>query len=137
MQKTVSLSTSESELIQYTECAQDMMYRYRLLKEMDLQVELPMILRGNNQRAIDIVNSWSSTGRTRHIDVRYKFLRELKESNLIRMVWCSSKENEADVFTKNLHKPAFDKCIRHFVGEDQYMCEENRPLKGESVGDIT
>jgi len=130
MQKTVSLSTSESELIQYTECAQDMMYCYCLLKEMDLQVELPMILRGDNQGAIDIVNSWSSTGRTRHIDVRYKFLRELKESNLIRMVWCSLKENEADVFTKNLHKPASEKCVRHFVGEDQYMCKENRPLKG-------
>jgi len=53
------------------------------------------------------------------------------------MVWCSSKENEADVFTKNLHKPAFDKCIRHFVGKDQYMCDEDRSLKGESVGDIT
>ena len=70
------------------------------------------------------MNSWSSSGRTRHIDVGYKFLRELKEANLIRVVWCSTKENEADVFTKNLHKPAFDKCIRRFVGQDSYMCDE-------------
>ena len=38
---------------------------------------------------------------------------------------------------KKAIKKEFDKCIRHFVGDDQYMCEENRPLKGESVGYIT
>ena len=108
LQKTVALSTSEAELMALVECAQDMMYCYRLLIEMELTVELPMILRGDNQGSIDIINNWTSTGRTRHIDVKYKFLRELKEANLIRVVWCSTKENEADVFTKNLHKPAFE-----------------------------
>ena len=101
------------------------MYCYRLFIEMGLNVELSMILHGDNQGSIDIVNLWSNLGCTRHIDVRYKFLRELKEANLIRVVWCSTKENEADVFTKNLHKLAFDKCIRRFVGQDRYMCEED------------
>jgi hypothetical protein len=87
---------------------------------MGLQVLLPMILECDNQGAVDIINNWSSTGRTRHIDVRYKFLRELKEANVLRVVWCSSVTNEADIFTKNVNGTVFKKHLKHLVGEDEY-----------------
>jgi hypothetical protein len=121
MQRIVALSVTEAELIQICECAQDMLYVYRLLKDMSLSIKLPMVLESDNQGAIDIVNNWSSSGRTRHIDVRYKFLRELKEANILRCVWCPTTENEADTFTKHLNAPAFNKCNSCYVGVDEYM----------------
>ena len=120
MQCIVAISITEAELIQVCECAQDILYVWRLMTEMELSIELPMILETDNEGVTDIVNNWSSTGRTRHIDVRYKFLRELKEANIIRVVWCPAGQNEADTFTKNLRGPAFNKCNEHFVGEDEY-----------------
>ena len=80
-----------------------------------------MILEVDNQGAIDIVNNWASSGRTRHMDVRYKFLRELKEANLLRCVWCPTAENESDAFTKNLSGPTHEKHISKWVGTDEYM----------------
>ena len=68
---------------------------------MDLVVELPIILETDNQGAIDIVNNWSSSGRTRHIDCRLKFIRELKEANILRVIWRPGKDNESDALTKN------------------------------------
>jgi hypothetical protein len=121
MQQIVGLSVTETEVVEQCETAQDMLYVMRLLKEMELQVEYPMILECDNQGAVDLMNNWSSGGQTRHMDVRYKFLRELKEANIIRVVWCSSESNESDVFTKNLSTLLFEKHIRNFVGSDKYM----------------
>jgi hypothetical protein len=119
-QRIVSLSVGEAELIQATELAQDMLFVYRVLQEMELSVETPMIEEIDNSGAVDISNNWSSTGRTRHMDVRYKFLRELKEANLIRCVWIPTDENETDIFTKNCQGPLYCKHIKKFVGEDEY-----------------
>jgi hypothetical protein len=39
-----------------------------------------MILEMDNKGAVDLINSFSIGGRTRHIDVKQYFLRELKEA---------------------------------------------------------
>mmetsp|Transcript_25862 Transcript_25862/g.36813 ORF Transcript_25862/g.36813 Transcript_25862/m.36813 type:complete len:91 (+) Transcript_25862:509-781(+) len=85
-QRVVALFVTEAETIQATECAQDMLYVYWLLTEMSLKVQLPMILECDNKGAIDIANNWLSSGQTWHMDVKVKFLRELKDGNFIRMI---------------------------------------------------
>jgi hypothetical protein len=40
--------------------------------------------------------------------------------------------NEADVFTKNLDRKSFEKCIKNFVGEDEYMIKAS-DSEGEGV----
>ena len=132
MQRIVALSVTEAEFIEGCECAQDMLFVMRLLNEMGLQVELPMVLEIDNQGAVDITNNWASSGRTRHMDVRYKFLRELKEANIIRCVWCPTDDNETDTFTKNLNGPAFEKCNIPYVGNDEYM-KKSETSQGESA----
>jgi hypothetical protein len=120
MQRIVAASVTEAELIEGCDCAQDMMYVMRLMTYMKLQVELPMLLYMDNQGAIDIINNWSSTGRTRHMDTKVKFARELKEANIMKFVWVPTKENETDTQTKNLHGPDFEKCNAKYVGVDKY-----------------
>jgi hypothetical protein len=120
MQRTVAVSVTEAELIEGCDCAQDMLYVLRLLTYMKLEVELPMILWMDNQGAIDIITNWSSTGQTRHMDTKVKFARELKEANTIKFMWVSTKDNEADTQTKNLHGPDFERCNAKYVGVDQY-----------------
>jgi hypothetical protein len=88
---------------------------------MGLKVKLPMILEMDNKGAVDLANNWSIGGRTRHVDVRQCFLRELKESKLMDIRWIKGSENDADAFTKNLDGPAFEKCIRTLVGQDVHM----------------
>ena len=66
--------------------------------------------------------------------MRYKFLRELKEANIIRCVWCPSEENEADTFTKNLSGPDFEKHNSKIVGQDEYMRKPASGSQGEGVG---
>eukprot|EP00957_Ditylum_brightwellii_P188153 14324030-Ditylum_brightwellii.AAC.1 len=49
--------TSDNEEC-HAKCAQDMLYVKRLLEDMELQVELPMILEINNSGAVDLANNW-------------------------------------------------------------------------------
>ena len=120
-QNFVTLSSTESELVSGTHCAQEMLFVKNVLESVGLQVELPIILEIDNKGAVDLANNWSIGSRTCHIDVRYHFLRELKEAGIIKTVWKSGLDMPADLFTKNLPKPLFEKHAAVFVGKDKYM----------------
>ena len=106
-QKFVTLSVTEAEGAAGVMTAQDMLYVYRLLLSIGLKVKLPMILEMDNKGAVDLANNWSVGGRTRHVDVRNHFLRDLKDEGLMVVRHVSGVENDADIFTKNVTGPIF------------------------------
>ena len=118
MQRIIALSVTEAETIAGVACVQEMIYAMKILLSMGLLVELPMILEMDNKGAVDMANNWSVGGRTKHMDVRYLWLRELKEQGIIRVIWTSGESNDADLFTKNLPGPVFHKHAVKFVGEN-------------------
>ena len=120
MQRVVALSVTKAELMAGVQCAQDMLYVKRVLESMGLSVELPMVLKIDNSGAVDLANNWSAGGRTRHIETRMFFLRDMKEEGVIKTVWTKGKDNPVDMFTKNLTGPLFQKCAKVFVGDDEY-----------------
>ena len=44
----------------------------------------------------------STTNRTKHVDVLYHFVRKFIEDGFVKIVFVRSKENAADIFTKNV-----------------------------------
>ncbi len=95
------------------------------------KVKLPMLLKMDNKGAVDLANNWSVGGQTRHVNVRQCFLRELKETKIMDICWIKGSENDADVITKNLDRPAFEKFIKTLVGQDVYM---KNPATSEQGG---
>ena len=120
MQTCVTLSTTESEFVSMTECAQDMLFTMRVLQSLELKVKFPMVLQCDNKGACDLANNWSAGGRTRHVATKIMFLRELKEEGLLAIEWVSNTEMVSDLFTKTLGDKDFKKCAKAFVGLDEY-----------------
>jgi hypothetical protein len=120
IQQCTTLSVTEAELVSGSQCAQEMLFAMRVLESMGLTVQKPMLLYMDNKGAVDYVNNWSTGGRMRHVVIRLNFMRELKERNLVKVVWCKSEEMPADLFTKNLSGPLFNKHTKLFCGEDEY-----------------
>ena len=116
---------AKTEYISDTEGAQDMLFAMRIIESVGLQVEKPMDLEQDNKGAIDLTNNWQAGGRTRHIETRHWFLRDLKEMEIIKPVWIPSGENSSDLFTKNLDGPLFDKHTAVYCGVDEYMTALN------------
>ena len=79
-----------------------------------------MILRIDNCGAVILVNNWAAGGRTRHIETRIFFPRDMKKAGIIKTVWISGEENPVDIYTKNLAGQAFQKCAKVFVDENKY-----------------
>ena len=100
-----------------------------------LKVKTPMILEMDNKGAVDLANNWSVGGRTRHVDVRNNFLRELKDQSLLLVKHVPGGDNDADIFTKNVSAAIFHKHIPKFVGMDEYISKssESRSRKGVRV----
>ena len=129
-QKTVSLSVAEAEENAAVECVQEMLFVMNLLESIGLKVQKPMLLEVDNKGAVDLANSWSVGGRTRH--VKHAFMREQKEKGNLRIKWLGGDVNTADVFAKNLPRSLFERHIRSFCGEDDY-CGDGGFVRGESV----
>ena len=117
MQKIVALSVTEAEVIALVQCVQEMIYIKKVLESMNLRVELPMKVEVDNRGAVDLVNGWSCSGGTKHMDVRIMWMRELKENKVLEVVWHPTAENEADIFTKNTDGATFEKHMKELVAE--------------------
>jgi hypothetical protein len=100
---------------------------------LELEVELPMILKMHNSGAVDIAISWSVGGRTRHVDVRNYFLRELKDQGLLVIKHIAGEKNDAEIFTKNITSAIFNRHVPLHVGTDEYVSAQSS--SGEAVGD--
>ena len=134
-QNTVTLSVCEAELMAAVQCAQDMLYVYRIMTSIGLKVITPMILEVDNRGTVDLANNWSIGGRTRHIEVRQYFLQDLKEEGLIITRWCPGTEMSSDLFTKNLDTKTFEKHVRTYCGDDEYYIHPKQDKEEISRGE--
>jgi len=121
MQNCVTLTVTEAELVSTANCAQHILYNMQVLESLGLKVKKPMILWMDNKGAIDLANKWTMGGYTRHVDVQYDFLHELKEEGILEVKWIATDDNCSDLLTKNLAGPTFEKHAVVYCGHDQYM----------------
>ena len=86
-QNTVALLSTEAEFYVLTEATTTLLYIYDILIFMEIEVKLPMKLFIDNTGAIFLANNWSTTNRTKHMDVKYYFVRELIEEGKIEVTF--------------------------------------------------
>lgn len=107
-EKCVSLSTMESEFVAMTEAAKNLLWFDRILKECRsyklIGGFLKSVLNVDNQAAIDFVRSPIENHRSKHIDVKLFFIRDLVYQNIFELKFVRSKSNLSDIFTKPLTK---------------------------------
>lgn len=114
-QGSVTLSVSEAEYIAAAHCAAEMFFLYQVLQTLDMPVILPMVLKTDSDGCKKMSQNWSTQGRTKHIDVRHHFLRELQDKKLLRVKHIPGEENPADLLTKNLGTADFQKHARFIM----------------------
>ncbi|GFU43755.1 retrovirus-related Pol polyprotein from transposon TNT 1-94 [Trichonephila clavipes] len=104
-QKSVSLSTMEAEYVSLTEAAKEFIWLKNVIDNKSLNLELSEnVMFCDNQAAISFSKSPVENYRTKHIDVRYYFLRNLIYDNVFQIKYIGTKNNLADIFTKPMVK---------------------------------
>jgi hypothetical protein len=101
-QRGVTLSSSEAEYVAISEAVKEIKFIYYLLREIGIEVNLPITVKTDNVGAMFMAQNASSGLRTRHIDTRYHYVRENLEEGIINFEFFKSIENDSDIFTKNV-----------------------------------
>ena len=108
-QPTVALSSAEAELMSGTDVVKEIMWLRMMLTELNYEVDQPIIIMIDNQSAIKIAENDVEHTRSKHIDIKYNFIRnEIRDKN-IELRWISTRDQIADIFTKSLVKEIFEK----------------------------
>jgi len=101
-QQTVALSTVEAEYMALCAATCEAVFLRSLLSELGHKQAGPTVMQEDNQGCIALSKSRMTTGRSKHIDVRYHFCREKMESGEIEVTYCPSHLQLADILTKAL-----------------------------------
>ena len=74
---------------------------------MKVEIKDPIVIFCDNISAMNISKSLVMHSKTKHISIKYHFVRELVQDKEIRLEYVHSKEKISDIFTKPLPKDAF------------------------------
>jgi hypothetical protein len=110
-QEIVSLSTTESEYVAATHGMKKALWLLSLLSEVFRGFRDATTLFSDNQAAIALTRDHQYHARTKHIDVRYHWIRWVIEQGSLRLVYCPTDDMVADALTKALPSAK----VKHFA----------------------
>ena len=114
-QKTISLSSAEAEYMALSSVTQEIKWVTQFLRELLLpcmKMTPNVSVYVDNQAAILISKNDVYHDRTKHIDIRYHFVRDAIKDNLFKVEWVPTDEQLADGFTKALSTIMFTKLFK-------------------------
>ena len=80
----------------------EMNFVHQVIESANFEVKLPMKLYVDNVSAIDLAKNYSTSGRTKNIDVRFHYIREMIEQSMLELIFVPTNMNIADILTKNV-----------------------------------
>eukprot|EP00268_Persea_americana_P025832 TRINITY_DN25201_c0_g1_i1.p1 TRINITY_DN25201_c0_g1~~TRINITY_DN25201_c0_g1_i1.p1 ORF type:complete len:143 (+),score=9.87 TRINITY_DN25201_c0_g1_i1:62-490(+) len=113
-QTSTSMSTGEAEYIAAGSYCTQLLWMKQMLQDYGNE-QKTMSMFCNNQSAIDISKNPVQHSRTKHIDIRHHFIRDLVEEKIISLHHIPTKNQLADIFTKPLDATLFES-LRNSLG---------------------
>lgn len=111
-QRTVALSSTEAEYMSLSESVKEGIYLQRFLRELGFGTLVNTVeISCDNMGAQKIASNPIFHSRTKHIDVRYHFVREALRNNKICLRYLPTEDMGADALTKGLPGPKHRKCL--------------------------
>jgi hypothetical protein len=105
----VATSTTEAEYVSASTCAKRVVHLSRLLQGLQAASPKPVVIFEDNRGCRFMSENSLNSARTRHIDTARHNVRDLVEKNEVRLVDCPSADNPADILTKALSAPLFQR----------------------------
>jgi hypothetical protein len=101
-QSIIALSSSESESVAATHAAQEALWFQQLLEELGIRQKTIHIYE-DNQGCIALTKNPQESKRTRHIQIKYHFIRNHVKSQRLNFLYCPTQYQLADLFTKGVN----------------------------------
>jgi hypothetical protein len=103
-QELVTLSTAEAEYVAATHTAKECIWLRRFITSLFGPMSIPTTLYCDNQAALSLTTDDNYHARTKHIDIRFHFIRQTIADKHIKLAYCPTEDMTADILTKALPK---------------------------------
>ncbi|KAG5873284.1 hypothetical protein JTB14_002951 [Gonioctena quinquepunctata] len=113
-QTCVAQSSMEAEYISADIASQELVNLKGILSE--FKVCESVVLKIDNLSAISLIKNFENSKRSKHIDIKYHFIKDLCLRKEIILQYIPTNENVSDMFTKPLNKEKFSKCRLGILG---------------------
>lgn len=112
-QSSVTLSSTESELISLCEGVKEEIWLKRLLADLGVTVMNNCIIYEDNQSVLKLIkmSNWTSK-RSKHVDMQYRFIVEKFVNRDFIFKYVMSNQQLADILTKSLTRVNFERLVK-------------------------
>jgi Reverse transcriptase (RNA-dependent DNA polymerase) len=111
-QKTVAMSSCESEYMALASAVKEVLWLRALMKDLGYNSASPTKLWCDNQGAIRLAKNPEHHERTKHIDIRYHLIRLHLEEGVVDLQHVSTLQQAADCLTKGLEREKHSVAVR-------------------------
>lgn len=101
-QPVVALSTTKAEYIAASLCSCQCVWLRRVLEMIGCGEGFATVINCDNSSTIQLSKHPVFHGKSKHIEVRFHNLRELVSEGIVKLEYCSTENQVADIFTKPL-----------------------------------
>lgn len=106
-QNVVAQSSYESEYLASALTASELIYLRGICNDLSINnVQATLMI--DNQSAIHSIESFDNSKRSKHIDIKAHFIKDIVAKGLVKLKYVPSNENIADIFTKSLPREKFE-----------------------------
>lgn len=109
------MSTTEAEFVAAASCVCQAVWLKRILEVLKSGKNGSITVYCDNSSTIKLSKNPVMHGRSKHIDVRFHFLRDLTKEGVVELVHCGTQDQIADMMTKPLKLDLFGK-MRDMLG---------------------
>ena len=120
-QPVVALSSAESEYICASSCAQEVMFFRQLASSIGIKLDGPTTVFSDSQSALAMIVN-PTNARSKHIDIKYHFVRGCVTSQNMRFKYVPTTEQQADLLTKSLPTVTNIKFVDLLFGIAHFAC---------------
>eukprot|EP00253_Pinus_taeda_P033721 PITA_33721 len=107
-QSSIALSTTEAEYLAVASCCTQLLWMMQTLQDFQITLTTPISILCDNTSAISISKNPVMHSKTKHIPIKYHFLREQVIEQKVKLEYVPSKEQVADILTKPLPRETFE-----------------------------
>ena len=132
-QSVVAQSTVEAEYVSASKATSQAIWLMRIFEDIGEKEKKGTVLYCDNKSAIAIAKNPFSHERSKHISIKYHFIREAQEKGEIQLHYCQTREQLADIFTKALPREKFCYFLeKNFAIFENALELSSKCIKGES-----
>jgi hypothetical protein len=114
-QTTVATSTMEAEYMSLSDASREAIARQQLYMDLNIQISTPLLY-SDNQAALAIAQNPVHHQRSKHIDIRYHFIRNAVQNDQVKIDYVPTANQTADILTKALGPQQHVRCIEGLYG---------------------